>query len=97
VLEPTVLDGASPLDHATRFLDEGPVLSWEAPTRSRPRLLVRRALHRVLRPYEMRHTEFDEAVTRNLRDLQWRVAALQAARPTAAADAAAPDTEATPC
>jgi glycosyltransferase involved in cell wall biosynthesis len=65
----------SPTRHAADYLVRGPELSWSQPTRfGRPGLWIRRLLLRVLRPYLVRHSEFEHAVVDALRELElWRV------------------------
>jgi glycosyltransferase involved in cell wall biosynthesis len=65
----------SPTRHAADYLVRGPQLSWSQPTRlGRPGLWIRKLLLRALRPYLVRHSEFEHAVVDALRELElWRV------------------------
>jgi hypothetical protein len=59
----------SEIERAARFLAAGPSLSWTAPSGRFGRLgvLARRALMRVLRPYLVRHREWESLVVEALR------------------------------
>jgi glycosyltransferase involved in cell wall biosynthesis len=59
----------SDVERAARFLALGPSLSWTAPSGRFGRLgvLARRALMRVLRPYLVRHREWESLVVEALR------------------------------
>ena len=59
----------SDVERAARFLALGPSLSWTAPSGHFGRLgvLARRALMRVLRPYLVRHREWESLVVEALR------------------------------
>jgi glycosyltransferase involved in cell wall biosynthesis len=62
----------SPVERAARFLAVGPSLSWTAPSGrfGRAGVLARRALQRVLRPYLVRHREWESLVVEALRQLE---------------------------
>src|SRR5919204_6199650 len=59
----------SPVERAARFIAVGPSLSWTAPSGrfGRAGLLARRILQRVLRPYLVRHREWESLVVESLR------------------------------
>jgi hypothetical protein len=59
----------SPVERAARFLAVGPSLSWTAPSGrfGRVGVLARRALQRILRPYLVRHREWESLVVDSLR------------------------------
>jgi glycosyltransferase involved in cell wall biosynthesis len=65
----------SPTRHAADYLVRGPHLSWSQPTKlGRPGIWMRKLLLRFLRPYLVRHREFEHAVVDALRELElWRV------------------------
>jgi glycosyltransferase involved in cell wall biosynthesis len=65
----------TPTRYAADYLVRGPQLSWTQPTRlGRPGVWLRKLLLRVLRPYLVRHSEFEHAVVDALRELElWRV------------------------
>src|SRR5438067_822348 len=71
----------SDVERAARFLALGPSLSWTAPSGRFGRLgvLARRALMRVLRPYLVRHREWESLVVEALRR-QDAIAAAQGQR-----------------
>jgi glycosyltransferase involved in cell wall biosynthesis len=68
-------DIKTPARHAADYLTRGPRLSWSERTRlGRPGLVMRKVLLRILRPYLVRHSEFEHAVVDALRELElWRV------------------------
>jgi glycosyltransferase involved in cell wall biosynthesis/SAM-dependent methyltransferase len=83
------LGGASA--RAARYLERGPSISWDAPSRLGPLGRgLRRFVRRALRPYTLRHAEFEAAVVEALAELDRaaRQAALQAADAAAAGEAA---------
>ena len=59
----------SPVERAARFIAVGPSLSWTAPSGrfGRAGVLARRILQRVLRPYLVRHREWESLVVESLR------------------------------
>jgi glycosyltransferase involved in cell wall biosynthesis len=59
----------SPAERAARFLAVGPSLSWTVPSGSfgRVGVMARRALQRILRPYLVRHREWESLVVESLR------------------------------
>ena len=59
----------SDVERAARFLALGPSLSWTAPSGRFGRLgvLARRALMRILKPYLVRHREWESLVVEALR------------------------------
>ena len=66
----------TPTRYAAEYLARGPQLSWDRPTNrlGRVGVLMRRLLLRVLRPYLVRHSEFEHSVVDALRELElWRV------------------------
>jgi glycosyltransferase involved in cell wall biosynthesis len=65
----------TPTRYAAEYLARGPQLSWSAPTRLGPiGVALRRLLLRVLRPYLVRHAEYEHAVVDALRELElWRL------------------------
>lgn len=66
----------TPTRYAAEYLARGPQLSWEQPTQGLGRfgVLMRRGLRRILRPYLVRHSEFEHAVVDALRELElWRM------------------------
>ena len=66
----------TPTRFASDYLARGPQLSWDEPTKrlGRVGVLMRKLLLRVLRPYLIRHGEFEHAVVDALRELElWRV------------------------
>jgi glycosyltransferase involved in cell wall biosynthesis len=68
-LPPRAVKTEQPVERAARFLAVGPSLSWKAPS-GRFRglgVLARRALLRVLRPYLVRHREWESLVVDQLR------------------------------
>lgn len=61
----------TPGSHATRFLAEGPSLSWEAPSRSGlPGRIWRRILRRLLRPYLVRQGELETLLVTGMNELE---------------------------
>jgi glycosyltransferase involved in cell wall biosynthesis len=62
----------TPARIAADYLVRGPVLSWDEPTRKLGRLgvVARKGLLRILRPYLVRHAEFEHAVVDALRELE---------------------------
>jgi hypothetical protein len=64
----------TPTGYAADYLARGPQLSWTQPTRlGRPGVWMRKVLLRVLRPYLVRHSEFEHSVVDALRELElWR-------------------------
>lgn len=59
----------TPARHAADYLARGPRLSWKEPTRlGRFGVLLRSMLLRTLRPYLVRHSEFEHAVVDALRE-----------------------------
>jgi glycosyltransferase involved in cell wall biosynthesis len=63
----------SDVERAARFLAVGPSLSWGAPSGRFGRLgvLARRGLMRVLRPYLVRHREWESLIVEALRRLEY--------------------------
>ena len=65
----------TPTRYAADYLARGPQLSWTQPTTrlGRPGVWMRKLLLRALRPYLVRHSEFEHAVVDALRELElWR-------------------------
>ena len=65
----------TPTRHAADYLARGPQLSWTKPTSrfGKPGVWMRKLLLRVLRPYLVRHSEFEHSVVDALRELElWR-------------------------
>jgi hypothetical protein len=68
-------DVKTPTRYAADYLARGPQLSWTEPTTrlGRPGVWMRKLLLRALRPYLVRHSEFEHAVVDALRELElWR-------------------------
>jgi glycosyltransferase involved in cell wall biosynthesis len=65
----------TPTRYAADYLVRGPQLSWSQRTKlGRPGIWMRKLLLRFLRPYLVRHGEFEHAVVDALRELElWRV------------------------
>jgi glycosyltransferase involved in cell wall biosynthesis len=69
------LDVKTPTRYAADYLARGPELSWTQPTTrfGRPGVWMRKLLLRALRPYLVRHSEFEHHVVDALRELElWR-------------------------
>jgi glycosyltransferase involved in cell wall biosynthesis/SAM-dependent methyltransferase len=61
----------TPANRAADYLSRGPHVSWNAPSRLGPvGRLYRRLLRRLLRPYTMRHQEFEHSVVDALHELE---------------------------
>lgn len=58
------------LERAVTWLESGPTVPWDAPSRfGFAGRTVRRALRRVARPFELRYRELDETVVESLKEL----------------------------
>jgi glycosyltransferase involved in cell wall biosynthesis/2-polyprenyl-3-methyl-5-hydroxy-6-metoxy-1,4-benzoquinol methylase len=79
--EPAVSQPPDGLHRAVAWLEDGPVNSWEGSSRLLGGgRLARRALRRVLRPYETRRHEFDVAVVDALKGQNHLIAQVEAAK-----------------
>ena len=78
---PAALPAADALDRAVRWIETGPENPWNAPSRFRlAGLLYRKVLRRLLRPYETRQREFEQAVVEALSAYARSIAELDAER-----------------
>lgn len=69
-------ESKSPTRYAAEYLARGPELAWDEPTRRFGRLgvFMRKIVLRAMRPYLVRHSEFEHAVVDALRELElWRL------------------------
>jgi 2-polyprenyl-3-methyl-5-hydroxy-6-metoxy-1,4-benzoquinol methylase len=66
------------IDHAQRFLSNGPSVPIRAPSRfGRLGIFTRRAVYRLLRPYLVRQRELEDALVASLRGLDKRIAEVE--------------------